>query len=59
MEEYKNKLQQAGFKNVTVTVTKSHEINLDIAKSSIGDLTEEEIQEIEGLSASAIVTAEK
>ena len=58
-EEYKRKLEAAGFKDVTVTLTKPHEINMEVVKSSIMDLTEEDMARIEGLSSSALITALK
>lgn len=58
-EEYKRKLEQAGFRDVTVSLTKPHEINMEVVKSSIMDLTEEDMKRIEGLSSSALITAVK
>lgn len=58
-EEYKSKLERAGFKDVSVTLTKPHEINSEVIKSSIMDLTDEDMRRIEGLSSSALITAVK
>ncbi len=58
-EEYKKKLEEAGFKNVSVTITKPHEINAEVLKSTVMDLTENDLKEIEGVSASALITAVK
>lgn len=58
-EEYKTKLERAGFRNVNVTITKPHELNVEVVKNSIEDLTQEDLSEIEGISASALITALK
>ena len=58
-EEYGEKLKQAGFTQVRVTVTKPHEINMEVVKSSVMDLTEADMKDIEGVSASALITAVK
>ena len=58
-EEYKKKLEQAGFTNVSVNITKPHELNMHVIKSSIKDLTDEDIEAMEGLSFSALITAIK
>jgi len=58
-EEYKTKLERAGFRDVKVTVTKQHELNMEIVKSTIKDLTAEDLAAIEGISASALITALK
>ena len=44
---------------VSVMITKPHEINMEVVKSSVMDLTAEDIRNIEGLSASALITAVK
>ena len=58
-EEYGEKLKKAGFTQVRVTVTKPHEINMEVVKSSVMDLTEADMKDIEGVSASALITAVK
>ena len=58
-EEYKTKLERAGFRDVNVTVTKQHELNMEVVKSTIKDLTAEDLAAIEGISASALITALK
>ncbi|MDO4559839.1 MAG: hypothetical protein Q4C86_02715 [bacterium] len=58
-EEYGEKLQRAGFTQVSVRITKPHEINMEVVKSSVMDLTEEDMRNIEGVSASALITAVK
>jgi len=58
-EEYKTKLERAGFRNVSVTITKIHELNMEAVKNAIKDLTPEELAYIEGISASALITALK
>ncbi len=58
-EEYGEKLKKAGFTQVRVTVTKPHEINMEVVKSSVMDLTEANMKDIEGVSASALITAVK
>ena len=58
-EEYKNKLEDAGFINVNVRITAPHDLNLEVVKSSIQDLTAEDLEAMEGLSASALITAVK
>ena len=55
----RKKLEEAGFKNVTVSITKPHEINVEVLKSTVMDLTEADLKEIEGVSASALITAIK
>lgn len=55
-EEYREKLEWAGFQDVRVTVTKPHEVNLEAARRE-ADLTEEDIAACRGLSASALITA--
>ena len=58
-EEYKAKLERAGFHNVNVTITKMHELNMEAVKKAIEGLMEEDLAAIEGLSASALITALK
>ena len=58
-EEYKNKLERAGFHGVNIKITAPHELNLELIKSSIHDLTEDDLKAMEGLSASALITALK
>jgi hypothetical protein len=58
-EEYKAKLERAGFHSVNVTITKPHELNMEVVKSTIEDLTPEDLAAIEGISASALITALK
>ena len=58
-EEYGEKLKKAGCTQVRVTVTKPHEINMEVVKSSVMDLTEADMKDIEGVSASALITAVK
>ena len=58
-EEDGEKLKKAGFTQVRVTVTKPHEINMEVVKSSVMDLTEADMKDIEGVSASALITAVK
>ena len=58
-EEYKAKLESAGFRSVNVTITKPHEINMETIKSTIRDLTKEDLAAIDGISASALITALK
>jgi len=58
-EEYKTKLERAGFHHVKVTVTKQHELNMEAVKKTIKDLTAEDLAAIEGISASALITALK
>ena len=58
-EEYGEKLTKAGFTQVRVTVTKPHVINMEVVKSSVMDLTEADMKDIEGVSASALITAVK
>ena len=40
-------------------MTKPHEINIEVVKSSVMDLTEDDMRDIEGGSASALITAVK
>ena len=56
-EEYQAKLERAGFHEVRVTITKPHELNLEVVESAIQDLTPEDLAAIEGISASALITA--
>ncbi|MCQ4764543.1 hypothetical protein [Cloacibacillus evryensis] len=42
-----------------MTMTKPHEINIEVVKSSVMDLTEDDMRDIEGVSASALITAVK
>jgi hypothetical protein len=58
-EEYKAKLERAGFRDVSVTITKPHELNMEVVKNTIKDLTPEDLVAIEGISASALITALK
>lgn len=58
-EEYKAKLEKAGFTQVNVNIIKPHEINIEVVKSTIMDLTEEDMKQIDGISASALITAVK
>ena len=58
-EEYRAKLERAGFRSVNVTITKPHELNMEVVKSTIKDLTPEDLAAIEGVSASALITALK
>lgn len=58
-EEYKAKLEHAGFYDVSVAITKPHELNMEVVKSTIKDLTPEDLTAIEGISASALITALK
>ena len=53
------KLERAGFRSVNVTITKPHELNMEVVKSTIKDLTPEDLAAIEGVSASALITALK
>ena len=56
---YAAKLRSAGFTQVNVTITKPHEINIEVVKSSGSDLTPEDVAAIEGVSSSALITAVK
>jgi len=58
-EEYKEKLEKAGFHDVNVTITKPHELNMEVVKNTIKDLTPDDLTAIEGISASALITALK
>ena len=58
-EEYKAKLERAGFRDVNVSVTKPHELNMEVIKNTLKDLTPEDLAAIEGVSASALITALK
>ena len=40
-------------------MTKPHEINIEVVKSSVMDLTEDDMSDSEGVSASALITAVK
>lgn len=40
-----------------MTITKPHEINIEVVKSSVMDLTADDMRDIEGVSASALITA--
>ena len=42
-----------------MTITKPHEINIEVVKSSVMDLTADDMRDIEGASASALITAVK
>ena len=44
---------------MNVTITKPHELNMEVVKSTIKDLTLEDLAAIEGISASALITALK
>ena len=55
----RGKLKKAGFTQVSVTITKPHEINIEVVKSSVMDLTADDMRDIEGVSASALITAVK
>jgi len=59
VEEYKTKLKHAGFHDVNVTITKPHELNMEVVKNTIEGLTPEDLVAIEGISASALITALK
>lgn len=59
MEEYKAKLERAGFHSVNITITKPHELNMEVVKNTIEGLTPEDLAAIEGISASALITALK
>ena len=58
-EDYKAKLEEAGFHSVNVTITKPHELNMEVVKNTIKDLTAEELAAVDGVSASALITAIK
>jgi hypothetical protein len=58
-EEYKMKLEQAGFADVNVTITKPHALNMEVVKRAIEDLTTEDLDAMDGISASALITASK
>ena len=58
-EEYKAKLEKAGFSQVGVAVTKMHELNMEVVKSTIRDLTADDLKAMEDISASALITALK
>jgi hypothetical protein len=58
-EEYKAKLERAGFSQVKVMVTKNHELNMEVVKKHIQDVTPAELKAMEGISASALITAVK
>jgi hypothetical protein len=59
VEEYKTKLKHSGFRNVNVAITKLHELDMEAIKNTIEELTPEDLVAIEGLSASALITAQK
>jgi hypothetical protein len=59
VEEYKTKLERTGFHDVNVTITKPHELNMEVVKNTVKDLTPEDLAAIEGISASALITALK
>ena len=59
VEEYAAKLRRAGFEQVNVTITKPHEINIEVVKSTVNDLTDEDVAAIKGVSSSALITAVK
>ena len=44
---------------MNVAITKPHELNMEAVKNTIGDITPEELAAIEGISASALITALK
>ena len=44
---------------MNVTITKPHEINIEVVKSTVNDLTDEDVAAIEGVSSSALITAIK
>lgn len=42
-----------------MTITKPHEMNIEVLKSKIMDLTERDIEDVKGVSSSALITALK
>ena len=58
-EEYKAKLERAGFRDVSIAITKPHELNMEVIKNTIKNLTPEDLAAIDGVSASALITALK
>ncbi|NLL37570.1 MAG: hypothetical protein GX256_08645 [Fretibacterium sp.] len=58
-EEYKTRLEKAGFGAVNVTLTKPHDLNMEVVRTTVEGLTPEELDSLEGLSFSALITALK
>ena len=52
-------MERTGFHDVNVMITKPHELNMEVVKNTIKDLTPEDLAAIEGISASALITALK
>lgn len=50
-------MERAGFSGVSVVPTKPHEVNPEIVRQDVGDLSEEDLRALEGLSSSALITA--
>jgi hypothetical protein len=49
----------AGFTQVNITITRPHELNMEVVRRAIGELTAEELIAVEGVSTSALITAQK
>lgn len=56
-EEYRSKLERAGFRDVTVTITKPYALNMEVARSAFEDPSSADYEAMEGISASALITA--
>ena len=50
-------MERAGFSDVNVDLTKPHEVNAEIVRQDVGDLSGEDLRALEGLSSSALITA--
>ena len=42
---------------MNVVLTKPHEVNAEVARQDVGDLSGEDLRALEGLSSSALITA--
>ena len=42
---------------MTVLPTKPHEVNAEIVRQDVGELSDEDLRALEGLSSSALITA--
>lgn len=42
---------------MNVVLTKPHEVNAEVVRQDVGDLSGEELRALEGLSSSALITA--
>ena len=48
---------QPGFFDVNVVLTKPHEVNAEVVRQDVGDLSDKNLRALERLSSSALITA--